>query len=68
MSSGEMISYGYGPMKEIHCECGNLIKYDEIELNCAFPAYGTLNCSKCSRPHRIIIDGSLGNLLGARLS
>ncbi len=68
MSSPEIISYPGGYRKEIQCECGNLIKYDEVELNCAFPAYANLNCSECGRGHRVIMDGTLGNLIGARLS
>jgi hypothetical protein len=68
MPTDETISHRENRSKEIHCECGNIIKYDDIELNCNFPAYGTLTCGACSQAHRIIIDGTLGNLVGARVS
>lgn len=68
MSSREMVSYPESSNKELHCDCGNLIEYDDIEQNCAFPAYQTLLCNKCSRGHRIIVDGTLGKLIGAKLS
>ena len=67
MSSEEMASYPMSSVREIPCECGNLIKYDEIDLNSDFPAYGTLKCSECDHEHRVILDGTLGNLVGARL-
>ena len=68
MSSEEIASYPMSSVREIPCECGNLIKYDEIGLNNDFPAYGTLKCSECDREHRVILDGTLGNLVGARQS
>ena len=67
MSSEETASYPMSSVREIPCECGNLIKYDEIGLNSDFPAYGTLKCSECDHEHRVILDGTLGNLIGARL-
>jgi hypothetical protein len=68
MSSEKMASYQMSSVREIPCECGNLIKYVEIDLNSDFPAYGTLKCSECDHEHRVILDGTLGNLIGARLS
>jgi hypothetical protein len=68
MSSEEMVSYPRGSMREIHCDCGNLIKYDDIDLNCDFPSYATLKCGECGRAHLVIVDGALDNLIGARQS
>ncbi|MGH9993372.1 MAG: hypothetical protein ACREBU_01955 [Nitrososphaera sp.] len=68
MTSEGMVSYPRSSRREIRCECGNFIKYDDIDLNCDFPAYGTFKCSECGRPHRVILDGTLGQLIGARLS
>ena len=67
MSSEEMASYPISSLREIPCECGNLIKYDEIGLTSDFPAYGTLKCSECDHEHRIILDGMIDNLIGARI-
>ncbi len=68
VSTRKTISYTGISTKEIHCECGNHIKYEDIELNCDFPAYGILTCRGCGHGHRIIMDGTLGNLTGAILS
>ena len=62
-----MASYPMSSVRELSCECGNLIKYNEIGLNSDFPAYGTLKSSECNHEHRVILDGMLGNLIGARL-
>ena len=67
MSSEEMASYPTSYMREIPCECGNVMKYDEIYLNSDFPAYRILKCSECDHEHRVILDGTIGNLIGARL-
>jgi hypothetical protein len=67
MSSEEMASYSMNSVREIPCQCGNLIKYDEIGLNSDFPAYGTLKCIDCDHEHRVILDGTIDNLIGARL-
>ena len=67
MSSGEMDVRTRDSIREIHCECGNLIKYDDIDLTCEFPKYGSLKCAECGQEHRVILDGTLGKLIGARL-
>ena len=51
--------------KEIQCECGNVIKYEDMQSNCDFPAYRVLKCSICGSGHRTIVDGRLENLTGA---
>ena len=51
--------------KEIQCECGNVIKYEDMQSNCDFPAYSVLRCSVCGYSHRTIVDGKLENISGA---
>ncbi len=51
--------------KEIHCECGNVIAYDDVQFNCNFPEYRVLECNNCSKTHQIIVDGKLLNVCGA---
>ena len=51
--------------KEIQCECGNIIRYEDIQMNLDYPAYKVLICKGCGRNHRTIIDGRLFNLSGA---
>jgi hypothetical protein len=52
-------------LKEIHCDCGNIIAYNDIQFNCDFPEYRILECSNCSKMHKIIVDGKLVNVCGA---
>lgn len=68
MSPGLSIPYTGSLMTEIQCDCGNLISYDDIDSSGDFPAYTTLKCESCGREHRIILDGELGNLKGAKRS
>lgn len=51
--------------REIHCDCGNIIAYNDVQFNCDFPEYRTLECNNCSKTHRIIVDGKLVNVCGA---
>lgn len=65
-SSKGLFSGSQSLRKEIQCNCGNRITYDDIQLNCAFPAYKTLRCSLCDMEHRIVLDGALGDITGAK--
>lgn len=51
--------------KEIRCDCGNVIRYEDAQSNCDFPAYMVLTCENCHMRHRTIVDGRLENLTGA---
>lgn len=51
--------------RKIHCQCGNLIKYNDLQLNCDFPEYRIITCNGCQKSHRIVVDGRLASLAGA---
>jgi hypothetical protein len=53
--------------KKLLCECGNVLEYGDVQQNCDFPQYCTLVCNECSTKHRIVLDGTLDNLVGASL-
>ncbi len=49
----------------IYCGCGNVIEYDEIQMNCSYPEYRIMVCDCCKMTHRVVIDGSIRNVVGA---
>jgi hypothetical protein len=67
VSSGDSINSS-NSSRMIQCDCGNTIEYEDIGESGDFPAYSVLSCNRCSKKHRIIVDGTLGNLIGAALS
>jgi hypothetical protein len=51
--------------RQLHCQCGNLIQYDDLQLNCDFPEHRIITCNSCQKSHRIVVDGRLASLAGA---
>lgn len=52
-------------IRQLHCQCGNLIQYNDLQLNCDFPEYRIITCNDCHKSHRIVVDGRLASLAGA---
>lgn len=64
MSSGAISQH---ERKKIACECGNMMEYLDMQQNCDFPMYCVLSCVRCAKKHRVVLDGTLGEPIGAEI-